>query len=449
MKGYTSRYLKTKYNDKKTEKNYKFVLVLSITWFIYSVLFNIFSYSIGMIFSGLYLLIFCFLDLRKKYYLIIFALPFAAIIKISESARSLMPFLYVIYITHTFIAKSKKINIADIPLFSAICFFQTLSLITFKSNFEEVISFLLNILFVKTCIVNFSDIEPELKPKYLKNSILLFSISMMLTIIVADLFPMIPYMILYEKQTLLASIHRFSGLNGDPNYYSQLVLAALALLIYLILNEKKRIHMLFEIGLSIYLIINGFRSISKSYALTFIFVLTAFFIYLFLRIHEKRKTVLVYFSFIIISITGIALSIFMINEVIIPLIQSRTDTADLFTGRTVIWKQYLIIFHNNPIVLLTGAGASNSEVLYANNFGKITAAHNAYIELLGDLGIVCIIILSIFLRDLFLCIKKIANSSISIFIMVFMITAFGLSLSSSDAIYVLLPMYIIALKRNG
>lgn len=154
----------------------------------------------------------------------------------------------------------------------------------YQGSYSNLLSFILNILFMKVCIYNF--IQLNNKQTVLYNSVYIYSVAMCLTIVSADIFPEIPYIVMWEKQTLLMSINRFSGLNADPNYYSQLVLVAICLLIGSLLAKQKKTRLL-GLLLGVFLIINGFRSISKSYALSIIVVIATSFYYFINSIQNK------------------------------------------------------------------------------------------------------------------------------------------------------------------
>lgn len=423
----------------------KLILLLSVLWLIYSFLFNRYSYSFGMVFSIIYTLIFINLNLQQKLYAIVFTLPFTSIFKINSSLPSIMIVLYMIYIIETLVVKKKQICLLDIICITGLAITQTIGVSIYNGSIIGIISFILNILFMRLCILNLKENEDTQKYNILVNVSLIFAISMILSITVADIFPQIPYIVLPEKQSLLMSIDRFSGLNGDPNYYSQLVLVAVSLLVGKINIDNRKI---ITVLMGIFLIISGFRSRSKSYALTFILLVVLFYIYFARSVIKEAKTYKNVLGFIIITLIGIASVYIVFFNVVIPLIESRTDSGDLLTGRGDIWQSYIYMIKMNPFILANGVGFSNSGNTLSQFLGINKAPHNVYIELLVEVGVVGISFILCILRDLILNFRKIINSEFFIYIMMFAITSIGLSLSSNDAIYILLPMVTLVGKSD-
>ncbi|NTW70833.1 MAG: O-antigen ligase family protein [Eubacteriaceae bacterium] len=448
MNGYAWNESALKEKTSYQEFELKVILRLSILWLGYSFAFNLISYTAGIIFTGLYLFLFSIQSLEKQYYYIIFTLPFAAIFKLTSNLPSSLIFLYVIYMTNTYFYKKKTLKLMDLILFFAICALQIISAIIYHAGLVSIVSFLFNVLFVKTCIVNFMDIEPDNKLKYFKNSILMFSCSMALSILVTDLWPGIPSITNYEVSDILNQINRFAGLNGDPNYYSQLVLIAIAFMMFLILNEKEKKNLIIDAGIAAYLIFNGFRSLSKSYALTFLFVIATFFIYYFIKIYKNKTSIRVYFWMIVIfSVCLLALYSAIMN-IVIPLIEARNQYNSLLTGRGEIWTSYIAMFAKNPEMIFIGTGFANGANILNLHFGKLMAAHNIYIELLGELGIICMMTIIVFLREILMKPAILFKGSASLYLMVILITGFALSFSATDVLYILLPLSMLTLSSN-
>lgn len=428
------------------DSEYRIILVLSVLWIVYSFLFTKFNYSIGMIFSMLYILVFIFQNLEDKFYIILLTLPFAAIFKISSNLPSMLIILYVIYILDTMVIKNKKIPIVDLICISALFLIEILTIILYKSSAVNVLAFILNIIFMRMCILNFDDIKIENRRNVLEKSIIIFSLSMTLSIIIATIFPSIPYIITPEKQKILMSIGRFSGLNGDPNYYSQLVLIATALMISSILNAKNKKNNKIKIFIFLFLVINGFRSVSKSYAISIVILIALIYFYIYKYISKESKKQ--YYKKIALSVLIIAIGILciyiFINYVMYPIIQARDDSSDLLTGRGQIWELYLQCIINKPYIIITGVGPSNGAGYLLSNFGQGDAAHSVYIELLVEIGLIGICICSVILRGIFFNKKLLIGNIYSIYIYIIAITSLALSMSSNDAIFILFPLIYLS-----
>lgn len=437
--------MKKLYNS--NNKNIIILIVgLSICWLIYCYIFKTFNYTFGIVFSFFYILFFFYLNPEKKYYVILFTLPFASIFKIGSGLPSSIVLLYILYIIQVLLQKNTKIKTIDYLFFVLIALLQFISMSIYQGSYSNLLSFILNILFMKVCIYNF--IQLNNKQTVLYNSVYIYSVAMCLTIVSADIFPEIPYIVMWEKQTLLMSINRFSGLNADPNYYSQLVLVAICLLIGSLLAKQKKTRLL-GLLLGVFLIINGFRSISKSYALSIIVVIATSFYYFINSIQNKSyndrlKKILL--SIVIVNVGMISL-IFVIQEFVIPIFEMRTETNDILTGRGDIWKEYINLMILKPEILSIGVGFANDANILGKELGVYMAPHNIYIELIIGCGLVGIILLLLLFRDLFKHFKYTIKSPYFMFLVIFLFTSFGLSLSSNDAFFILIPLII--LLRTG
>lgn len=436
---------------KLKDSNYRVILILSALWIVYSFLFRSFSFSIGLLFSIFYIFVFIFQNLENKFYIILFTLPFAAIFKISSNLPSMLIMLYVIYILDTIVMKNKKIPTIDVVCIIALFVLEILTIILYKSSIENNLAFILNIIFMRICILNFKDINMDNRKEVLTKSIIIFASSMILSIIIATIFPSIPYIILPEKQKLLMTIGRFSGLNGDPNYYSQLVLIAAALIGSSILDEKNEISNKIKILMFLFLVINGFRGVSKSYAITIVILVVLLFFHIYKYIAKESK--IAYYKKIALSIFIVVIGLLCVYiftaYIVEPMIQSRKDSSDLLTGRGQIWKLYLQAILLKPYIIITGVGASNGGSYLVSILGQGDAAHSVYIELLVEVGLVGICICAIMLRDIFFNKKLLVKNVYSIYIYIIGVTSLALSMSSNDALFILLPLIYLSYNFNS
>lgn len=417
------------------------IIVLSGIWIVYSAIFNLYSYSYGIIFSAFYLLLFLGLSTENKYYVILFTLPFASIFKISSDLPSVLIILFSFYLFHVLIINSIKVKKIDYLFLIAIISFQFMSIYFYQGSYISLLSFILNILFMKACILNFNSISS--KKQILFKSSYVFGTSMFISILVSDIFPNIPYIVFLEKQTLLMSINRFSGLNGDPNYFNQLILIAICLLFASLLKVENKNKWLL-ILLYLFLLLNGFRSISKSYAISIIVVFILSLYYKNKLVSFKSKLINVKALKLLVSfslfVAGI-ISIFILSKyVVIPVFQARTDTNDILTGRGDIWIHYLKLLSQNPEIILTGVGFSNNAAILSKQFGIYMVPHNVYIEILVDCGLIVICLLFLFFREISSNLKVKRQDPYFMFLIIILFTSFGLSLSSNDAFFVFLPL---------
>jgi len=435
-----------KFFEPNTKNLILFIGGLSVCWLIYCFIFNAFAYTFGIVFSFCYLVFFLFLDPEKKYYVILFTLPFASIFKIGSGLPSSMIFLYLFFIIQLVVQKNLRIKKEDCFVLLFLIFSQLASTMLYEGSYMNMMSFILNVIFMKVCVLSFMPLPN--KSRVLANSTFIFGTAMSVSIVSADLFPEIPYIVMWEKQTILMSINRFSGLNADPNYYSQLVLVAICLLIATLLVKQKKTRWI-GLLLCLFLIMSGFRSISKSYALSMIVIVAASFVYFIHSIKgntfkESIKKILL--SAVIFSV-GIVSLLVVVEKFVIPVFEMRSETRDILTGRGDIWQDYLQLILIKPEILSIGVGFSNDANILGKELDVYMAPHNIYLELVVGCGLIGVLLLFLLFRELFSDLKDTIKSPYFLFLILFLFTSFGLSLSSNDAFFILVPLII--LFQNG
>jgi O-antigen ligase len=113
------------------------------------------------------------------------------------------------------------------------------------------------------------------------------------------------------------------------------------------------------------------------------------------KIHKTNFKVIIIMITIIILLTGFFLSNELINRQIKSLISLVSNSSDVETasnkGRINLLKNSAIIFLNNPIL---GVGIENFKTHYSNltNSSKVTGAHNEFILISTELGVIGFII---------------------------------------------------------
>ena len=105
---------------------------------------------------------------------------------------------------------------------------------------------------------------------------------------------------------------------------------------------------------------------------------------------------------------------------------------------------------NNPFVIMLGAGIENARYLIAPYYGKVQAAHNAFIELFADTGIIgCFLLGGMYKKNILAGIRFVGNP-ISLFFLIFIVTSMSLSFSAYDTICFVIPLLpLFSLKNSG
>ena len=167
-------------------------------------------------------------------------------------------------------------------------------------------------------------------------------------------------------------IARFSGLYGDPNYYSiSLIIAVYFLLSYF---NKKTLNRYFLISVTATLIYFGFLTYSKMYMLAiFIVIISQFKDYV--RTSKYQLIAFVAVLFVVFySIDSFLSSDYFLH------FSARIDKDNISTNRFSVWSEYLSYLWDDSFSLLFGVG-------FGSPFYKGHAPHNSYIESLYFLGV--------------------------------------------------------------
>lgn len=179
------------------------------------------------------------------------------------------------------------------------------------------------------------------------------------------------------KTGFLEYANRFSGLSGNPNYFTMDVIMAQAALVVLMHREKKQTLYLICFGI---LTVFGFMSVSQSYLLAWILLVFFWFIL------SLQKGISGFVRFVFIGVLMLAvMGIFAFDYIelfafrIMKSIQG--GATNITTGRTDIWKDYLEAIMQNLKILFFGNGINTT-------ISTGRATHNTYLEYVFYFGIV-------------------------------------------------------------
>jgi len=429
--------------NEERNKFIRFLIFQVIFWGLELVLFNYWQYSGGLIICSLYI-IWYFLekDIYYKFYVLISGLPFQAMTKISAGTPSIAVLLYACFILECLSKKSFRISRRLGVSIISIAILQLIAALRYNQQISNVISISLMIIFSAiTCDLFDSNTNPVTT---YERCAWIYSLSLVIDIYIVNVFPQLPYYILRDKQLILDRVGRFCALNGDPNYFGQLIIVGVgfmsALSIRYIKNKEYKTFTISTI-LSIVLAINGMRSISKAY----VFALAGVVMILLWYISMEGKTVgkKILSLFLLICVGSFALY-FLLNKLILPTISMRSD-VDLFTGRLEKWDMYLNILRDDPFIILFGTGFANSVNVLRSLTGSGAATHNLYLELICDVGIVGLFFVSLPLFYKKGIIYSLFDNSLMLFVWGFLITSIGLSASASDVMYYIIPLMTLVI----
>lgn len=311
-------------------------------------------------------------DTGKILCIMFFALPFSTIFKISAGTSFFtyweLLFAIMYFVKKNFRCTRREIGIILFTLFLAAnqCLHGTLDVTMTLKFFSYLI--------LLTAIANYT-FEDGNKTVFLCyiTGYIMSSFSMLSD---GVLFNIRPYVNVKLERVNGEYITRFAGLYGDPNYYVVNIIISMVLLV--ILFGKKQIRFLYAAVLMIPLVVFTAMTGSKS-GLLMLAPVAAFFIYqCFARRHY-------FFGVLSTILAGVAAVMIFSGE--IELFSKVLDrlfngSGGLTSGRAdTTWYRYLIYFSEAPLRMVFGRS-----IAFYDLDGII--AHNTYIDLLYELGIV-------------------------------------------------------------
>ena len=430
----------------KNKRFKRFLLIDTLLWTVIVILFNFFQFRAGIIICALFMLwFFCAKGPIEKFMVLLSGVPFQAITKPTANTPSIAIVLYFAYIVMHLQNTGFRVRRKNILAIVVLVVLNAFALIRYSVSIMNIISGMLSIVFAAAVLEEFDVLDDKIS--VFEKSAWVFSISMLLDSYSTTIFPELPYYILPEKQTILDRIGRFCALNGDPNYYGQLVTVAVGMMIAMLVLycriRKYGLGILCGV-VCIALVLNGMTSLSKGYAVGLAGVL---FIAVWFWVMEDKPYRQKPLWFLIFMVIGGIAAVLAMDFIILPILAKRTET-DIFTGRLNLWKHYITALWNNLDIVFLGAGFANATDALSAQLSLNTVSHNMYLEVLGDLGLVGICTVGILWSSAFGRIRALANNISSLFLWGFLITAASLSVNAFDLIYFCVPLFAITFSKT-
>lgn len=345
----------------------------------YAMLFIGIRFSPYIAFVSIFLncLFFIFLPTEYILYDLFFLMPFASIYKYSPGATSFFTVLELFSVLIMFARRGKF----DVKFIVGIFVMALYILLTcFISDVFEISTIIKQIL--NFCLIYFFVLE--FNNKMSKNIILFYVCGIIFSSVIALFADFIPnfyeYIRLVDGYLDGETFNRFSGLYGDPNYYSvNLILSCCGILL---LYHTGQIKWFFWVGF-VCIAGLGFATGSKSFLLMFGCVCIVFLASCLVR----RKFVLfILFVLICLAVAALGFSgkITALHNILERLL-AAADINSLTTGRFALWKGYFEYLTDNIAALFFGSGVGAPLL---NGKG----AHNTYLDFLYFYGIIGTII---------------------------------------------------------
>ncbi len=178
----------------------------------------------------------------------------------------------------------------------------------------------------------------------------------------------------YAAQSLILT-DRFSGLWGDPNYYSIHLIVVIA--IVSVLFSRKDINGIIFYG--VYIAMTSFGAMTGSKSFVLMLVIVTFFTMV-LLFKEKQYSHSLFFIIVIsVGVTLLLSGYIDVFSKALYRMQNLTNSG-LSTGRTEIWKSYFDLYFDDLRLMLFGSGLGKGFLL--------RVPHNAFIDIIVLYGLI-------------------------------------------------------------
>ncbi len=209
-----------------------------------------------------------------------------------------------------------------------------------------------------------------------------FALGICLAAITARYLTVIPTISRYiDVNTSLGMIRR-SGYNGDPNFYSSHITAALGGLLVLLLNNDKRNKLFVLVPLVCMLLYCGLMSVSKSFLLISACLLLLWLAELMLQRGKISIKVTLIVTLILVGAFLLSSTVFTdMLDVLLARFDRNANWSDFTTGRTEVWSRYANAMFEDVRLLLFGQG-------YTDVILGEKPTHNTLLEGIFQLGLI-------------------------------------------------------------
>ncbi len=301
--------------------------------------------------------------------MLVFLLPFSNIFKLSPSAQTFYTYIILFYVLYKMIV-SRKIYKNFLVLLTSLILIIVIQAFSSFDLFRS-IKLIANVLLIYIAM----KLDPEKSHKGIFLSFVFGVVASSLLSIPGLLPNLSNYVSVKDLGLESGWLTRFSGMYGDPNYYSINVIVSMCILV--LMWHKREINPFMAVGLCAILVYFAVITYSRS-----AFLMLALPLILFLYSNMKSKK---YVLTVIFGIGAVYLAVFVLagKIQILETVLSRftEESGDVTSGRTDLWGSYLSLFLAEPLSFLFGRGLGAELV-----GGK--APHNTYIDFLYYLGLV-------------------------------------------------------------
>lgn len=329
----------------------------------------VYQHWFALIAFGLNLLFLLFVTDEILIAELFFVLPFASAYKFAPGSTSFVTMLEIAAVLILFYRKrTVRVNNFLILVLIWILYFMLSEVFSRSFHAAELIKHTAGMLIIYYVIEN-RDLTVE-------KIIIALCQGLLISSLIALFADYIPHFYAYIRQVGYNPeiTNRFTGLNGDPNYYSLTLILCLLGALTIRLNHPAFFWiMLASTGLF------GFKTYSKSFFLIFLIVLLI--ILAELRKEKQKRSLTLFLALIAVftalsfigklsNVTGV---VFRLNE--------AENFSQLTTGRSDLWLNYLRVIFSDPLRTLIGGSLSSGLI-----DGK--GVHSFYLEMIYYFGLI-------------------------------------------------------------
>lgn len=317
-------------------------------------------------------------DFQDSLAVLLFFLPFSAIIKTSPGAISLCSVAVALLVVKMFMMTKIRVSAKGILLILMLVVITVFGKVIYDYSFDtSYIMFFVTFFFVAFASWNFADrISFE-------KMVFAFATGIILATVLSLMFQGNENLNAYIKVLVQENleIERLCGFYPDPNFYAAQTVTAFGCL--LLIAGKSAVGHRITILYAFLTVICGATSLSKSFAIALLVVFT---VWLFslpqMRIGASKKLKILSFVSVVVLIALVSGALDGQIEDFIVRFASAEDAEGLTTGRTELWKEYIAFLTANPAALLVGQGLTPV-------FNGVEAgSHNTVIQMVYQFGLI-------------------------------------------------------------
>lgn len=336
----------------------------------------------------------------------------------------LYEFLCIVFMFRVFI--NEKRNQVFLLLWSIIYFIT--HIISSSITFSNIIPILYIITLLFACVAYRTELY--------NTCVIMYLLGVFVTSLLGFLKPFSPYLIELLSEDLAEGMNadfivRFSGLSYDPNFYTISVIISIMLLLF---SRYKKTWLTLLLALAY--ICLGAVTYSKSYILS---LLVIFLLYFLDGKSSVSKKVLLFIAFgYLVSTPFFDGIVYVFKE----RFSGNSNFNDLTTGRYDLWVLYWAHIGDTLKTLFLGHGFSSLQ--------DYKAAHNTYIEILFNFGLIGFLVDYLFIKKSYSLInkQKMTMVHLGIISIVFMLF-FNLSAYTFPSLWMCLFMVFILISKRS